>query len=296
MDILYKLVNLLEGTYTLRILEGFFELFFKIGPYLIISIVINIAAIQYFKGRTINFSSESEILSIIFAALIGLISPLPTYAAIPIGISLMTAGIPFSAILAFIISSPLMNPSIFFLTATRLGMEMAIVRTLAAFLIGTLGGLLSIKIFKSIESIKPAPPDISSKTKKSLIAEVYAHSIYVAKYFSTAILISAAVKALVPPQAITNLLGDNAKMGTLVAIGMGVPFYSCGGAAIPFIETLMDMGMSKGAILAFFIAGPATKLETLYSFHRLLGARVLLFYLTYTLIFSYIAGLLYSFV
>jgi hypothetical protein len=220
---------------------------------------------------------------------------LPTYAAIPIGLSFMAAGIPFSAVIAFIISSPLMNPTVFFLTATQIGMEMAIVRTVTAYILGMLGGLLIMKVFKSLSSPKKAPMTGQNTPRRPLYVDMYKNTIYVGKYFSLAILLSAVVKALIPPEAVRSLLGNNAKMGTLIAIGMGIPFYSCGGAAIPFIETLMELGMSKGAILAFFIAGPATKLETLYSYKSLLGTKVLVFYLVLTLTFSYIAGMVYSF-
>jgi hypothetical protein len=284
---------LFEGTYTLRIINNFFDLFFKIGPYLIIGIVINVVALQYFKGKKINFTSRSEILSIVIAALIGLVSPLPTYAAIPIGISLMAAGVPFSAVMSFILSSPLMNPTIFFLTATQMGMEMAIARTAAAFLLAVAGGLLTIKIFKSIYTLKPAINNYESK-KRPIWVEAYRNTLYVLKTFSIAILLSAAVKALVPAATVTRLLGGGTSSGTLIAIGMGIPFYTCGGAAIPFIETLRDLGMSKGAILAFFLAGPATKLETIYAYKTSLGVKVLIFYLILTLVFSYLFGLIYS--
>ena len=233
-------------------------------------------------------------LSIILAALIGLASPLPTYAAIPIGLSLIPAGIPFSAVMAFVISSPLINPSVFFLTATQLGMEMALARTLTAFLLGIIGGVFVMTIFKSIYSAAAAAPADKPSMQRTLWSDIYHNTKYVAKYFSIAILLSAAVKALVPPQAIAFLLGANAKASTLIAIGMGVPFYSCGGATIPFIETLMELGMSKGATLAFFIAGPATKLETIYAFKSLLGVKVLVFYLILTFVFSYAAGSVYS--
>jgi uncharacterized membrane protein YraQ (UPF0718 family) len=128
----------------------------------------------------------------------------------------------------------------------------------------------------------------------SLWRDFWKASLYTAKYFSVAILLSAAVKALVPPQAVADLLGEHARAGTLVAIGLGVPFYTCGGAAIPFAETLQDMGMSKGAVLAFFLAGPATKLETVYAFKALLGTRVLLFYLALTVVFAFLAGAVYA--
>jgi uncharacterized membrane protein YraQ (UPF0718 family) len=276
-------------------LIDFFDLFFKIGPYLLISIALNVITIRYFKGKKILFSTKSELVSITLASAVGIVSPLPTYAAIPIGLSLMATGIPFSAVIAFVISSPLMNPTIFFLTATQIGMEMAIARTVTAFILGMAGGLLLMKVFKSLSPPKKLLMTDQNVQRKPLFVDIYKNTIYVGKYFSIAILLSAAVKALIPPETIRSLLGNNAKMGTLIAIGMGVPFYSCGGAAIPFIETLMELGMSKGATLAFFISGPATKLETLYAYKSLLGTKVLVFYLVLTLIFSYIAGVIYSF-
>jgi len=54
------------------------------------------------------------------------------------------------------------------------------------------------------------------------------------------------------------------------------------------------MGMNDGAILAFFIAGPATKLETLYIFHQLLGMKVLVFYLVLTLLGAYLSGFFFT--
>lgn len=293
--IYYELRNWLEGTYTLRILDGFFDLLVTIGPYMLVSIVISVAATRFFRNRErLLFPARNEVLAIISASAVGLVSPLPTYAAIPMGLSLMPAGVPFSAVLAFAISSPLMNPSIFFLTAARLGMEMAIVRTFTAFIIGCVGGALILTVFRSFKNERTTGADEKSPGERSLWTDIRRTSLYTGKVFFFAILISAAVKALIPAQTIIDLAGAHAAMGTLVAMGLGVPFYSCGGAAIPLVETLMDMGMGKGPVLAFFIAGPATKLETMYAYRTMLGGKVLLLYLGLTVVFAFAAGSVYS--
>ncbi|MCX6143188.1 MAG: permease [Ignavibacteriales bacterium] len=274
----------------------FVELFLKVLPYLLLSIALNIAVTRYFRGRKFNFSLQSQYETIFLAALVGLVSPLPTYAAIPIGLSFLTVGVPFSAIVAFIIASPLMNPTVFFLTATQLGMEMAVVRTLAAFVFAIVGGFISIKVLQYPSQRNPPTEEGQPPIARPLSKEILGNALYMLKFFSLAILLSAAVRALIAPEVIARLLGGNAKVSTLVAIGMGVPFYTCGGSAIPFMQTLMEMGMSKGATLAFFLAGPATKLETLYAYKTMLGTKVLVFFLVLTLVFSYIAGVLYSYV
>jgi uncharacterized membrane protein YraQ (UPF0718 family) len=50
--------------------------------------------------------------------------------------------------------------------------------------------------------------------------------------------------------------------------------------------------MNKGAVLAFFIAGPATKLETLYIFKSTMGIKVFIYYLVLTVSGAYLAGML----
>jgi uncharacterized protein len=277
-----------------RIVKYFVELFLKVSPYLLVSIALNVVVMRYIRVRELQFSPKSELLAIISAAVIGLVSPLPTYAAIPVGLSFAAAGVPFSAVMAFVISSPLMNPTVFFLTATQIGLEMAIARTVTALLLALIGGALTMKLFTGLYQGRPGVEEPQRVAERSLTTEIIGNTKYMAKYFSIAILLSASVRALVPQQAIAALLGGNARVSTLIAIGMGVPFYTCGGSAIPFAQTLMEMGMSKGAMLAFFLAGPATKLEALYAYKRMLGTKVLVFYLSLTLVCSYLAGLLYS--
>ena len=294
IDLYYHIRNWLEGTYTLRILEDFFDLWWKILPYIIISIGLNVAGVRYIRTKKLLNPNFNEPLSIIVAALVGLVSPLPTYAAVPIGLSMMATGLPFSAVMAFILSSPLMNPTIFFLTATQISMSMAIARTVAAFLLAVTGGMLTATLFKRLYQEQPGMRSLRNSGEKTLAQDIVANSKYILKYFSIALLLSSAVRALIPPETIARLLGGDGKVSTLVAIGMGVPFYTCGGSAIPFMETLMEMGMQKGPMLAFFLAGPATKLETLYAYRSQLGIRVLAFYLALTLVFSYVAGVVYS--
>jgi uncharacterized protein len=258
--------------------------------------IINVAALRFFKGTRISFSRRKEWLSILSASMLGLVSPLPTYAAIPIAVSLLPTGIPFSAVISFAVTSPLINPSIFFLTATQLGLAMAITRTTAALLLGMISGLAAMKLFDAAYVNKNiVMPQQLPDRQKSFGMEFYKNALYVLKTFSIAILISAAIKALVSPEKVADLLGHRTSMATLSAMALGVPFYTCGGAAIPFVQTLMEMGMDKGAVLAFFIVGPATKLETIYAFKKILGVKVLILYLALTLSFSYLAGIIYAF-
>ena len=220
-----------------------------------------------------------------------MLSPLPSYAAIPIGLSLLPLGVPFSAIMAFSIASPLINPSVLFLTVSQLGMEIGIARVGATLVLSVAGGLIFGRMFRNIQI--PFIEDNRRRYQRTFWKELWRGTLFFGKYFSIALLISAVVKAIVSPELVTNILGHHIRRSLLIAIAMGVPFYSCGGAAIPFVEVLKDMGMNKGAVLAFFVAGPATKLATLYIYKSLLGISALILFLVITLVGAYFSGLLF---
>jgi uncharacterized membrane protein YraQ (UPF0718 family) len=294
MTVMYFYVlSLLEGTYTLRILHAFFELVFKIGPYFLISIVIQVVLLRFFQKRSRPLKTKHEFAAILMAGVIGVLSPMPTYAAVPLGLSLIPLGVPGRAVMAFIIASPLMNPSVFFLTATQIGIGLAVARLIAAFVLAVAGGWLSERFFTLHErAFGEALQERSASPGRSFWATLFRTVLFLGKYFVIALFISAVIKALISPEWIARILGERVQRSLLVAIALGVPFYNCGGAAIPIITVLRDMGMNEGAVLAFFIAGPATKLETLYIYRSLLGIKAFLFYLMLTCAGAYLSGLL----
>ncbi len=291
-DLYRSVLDMLQGTYTLRIIESFIEIYINILPYLIISIIIQVTLSHFIQKGKLNLVIKNKILAIVAGSLLGMLSPLPTFAAIPVGIALIPLGLPIGAVMAFIIASPLINPSVLFLTGTQLGSEIAIARLIAAFAISVAGGLFFGFVLKSLnpklEKIRKA------HSQRPFHIELWRSTLFFGKYFTIAILISAVVKAMVSPEFVTRIMGQHVQRSLLIAITLGVPFYSCGGAAIPFVEVLRDMGMNKGAVLAFFIAGPATKLETMYMFKSLLGIKYFLIYLLLTLSGAYVSGFFYA--
>ncbi len=289
----YVLRDMFEGTYTTRIITNFFELIWLVGPYFIISVIINAVLRQYLLDKKLYFSTGYTWFDMLIAAFIGLLSPLPTYIALPMGLSLLATGIHTRVIFTFILASPLMNPGIFFLTWSQLGLEIALARVFAALFIALMGGYLAGLLIPKLKDyyVKTAIPRIE---KRKLWVESWRSLCYLSKYFLIALVVSAAVKSMVPAETITGLLGNNARMSVLTAVALGVPLYSCGGAAIPLIEVMSEMGMNKGAILAFFTAGPSTKMETLYIYKSLFGGyQVVILYLTFSLLGAILSGLLY---
>ena len=102
----------------------------ELSPYLLISIGLaayaqasgadNLIA-QAFQGR--------ESVMILFASLMGGLSPFCSCGVIPLIAALLSMGVPLAPVMAFWLSSPLMDPSMFFLTAGTLGLEFTLFKT-----------------------------------------------------------------------------------------------------------------------------------------------------------------------
>jgi len=85
-----------------------------------------------FKGK--------EVRTIFIATLVGGFAPFCSCEVIPFIASMLALGVPLSAVMAFWLSSPLIDPPALLITASALGWDYAIAKTISALTIGLIGG------------------------------------------------------------------------------------------------------------------------------------------------------------
>ena len=111
------------------------------APFLILSIAIaawaNATGADNLIARAFT---GAPVLMIGLGALAGGISPFCSCGVIPLIAALLAMGVPLSAVMAFWLASPIMDPSMFVLTAGVLDLEFAVAKTLAAIGLGVFGG------------------------------------------------------------------------------------------------------------------------------------------------------------
>jgi uncharacterized protein len=113
----------------------------RTAPFLILSI-----AVAAWAGATgadnliAKAFTGAPILMIGLGALAGGLSPFCSCGVIPLIAALLAMGVPLSAVMAFWLASPIMDPSMFVLTAGVLDLEFAVAKTLAAVGLGVFGG------------------------------------------------------------------------------------------------------------------------------------------------------------
>jgi len=209
---------------------------------------------------------------------------------------LLRHGVSPAPLLTFLVASSLMNPQLFILMLGGLGLEMALAQLLSVFIlsltVGTIAGrwppltLLNQRTLianpTSNERVNPITDSVFSWSR--FLSQVVSLTESVGLYFVAGVLIAAAIQVFVPPAWVVRLLGKEHWYSVLVAGSLGVPFYACGGGAIPWIKVLLEEGMSRGAALAFFLAGPATRVTALTALATVLSRRALVLYVAFVLL------------
>jgi uncharacterized membrane protein YraQ (UPF0718 family) len=313
-DIYFSIRSVLRGTYTEQILSNAWALFVELWPYVLLGSFAAVIIAQAMSNTRIRrFLTRRGHTPIIVASILGVFSPLCTFAAIPLAGGLLAAGVPLPPLMAFMIASPLINPSLFIITWGVMGPEMAFARTLSAFLLGVTGGwFIELALsrrwngftepLRSEFTVNASLPGCSlegdSPALRLRVLTFLRHSVkmtlFISKYFILALFLAGAVQALIKPQWIAALLGGSGFTSVLLGGLLGIPLYVCGGGTAALIGVLVSMGMGQGAALAFFITGPATKISTILSLNAVLRKRVAAVYLAVTLLGGVLIGWGYS--
>src|SRR3546814_17716262 len=108
---------------------------------------------------------SSDVCSSDLAALAGGLSPFCSCGVIPLIAALLAMGVPLSAVMAFWLASPVIDPSMFVLTAGVLGSEFALAKTLAAIGLGLFGGFVTLVLIRPGGTADPLPEGVGDRKR-----------------------------------------------------------------------------------------------------------------------------------
>ncbi len=109
------------------------------------------------------------------------------------------------------------------------------------------------------------------------------------------IFIAGFITPLLPPEIISNLVGQNSVSANLISAFFGVFMYFSTLTEIPIIETLIGSGMNKGPALALLLAGPSLSLPKLLVVRTILGNKKMITYALLSGFYAALAGLIFGF-
>jgi uncharacterized membrane protein YraQ (UPF0718 family) len=234
-------------------------------------------------------------LKLVLAAALGVSSPLCMFGTIPLIYSFGRKGVPQHLLAAFMVSSILLNPNLF-LFSFALGVPAALLRLFLCLLAGFLAGLLVKRFYRNAPFFAFDKYVLKNKSKpemKKIVRALHEFNntiVKTAPYVLIGIALTALFQVFVPDELVCALFAGNAGFGVLLAAGLGVPVYVCGGGTIPLIAGMLDAGMSLGSAAAFMVTGPATKFSNLSAVKIILGTKNFILYIVYIIIFAILSG------
>lgn len=270
----------------------------EMAPYLLLGFLIAGILKYSLKPATMRrFLGGANLRSVINAALLGVPMPLCSCGVIPTGVGLHRNGASKGAAVSFLISTPQTGVDSIMITYSLLGLPFAIIRPIAAFITGIVGGAISNKVEgETPHAFANAGPDEELPKGLRKIPAILKYAFIefmddIAKWLIIGILIAGLISVLVPDDFFLNYL-SNPYLSMVVMLIASVPLYVCATSSVPIAAALIMKGLSPGAALVFLMAGPATNAATISVIGNALGKKTLAVYLSTIIIGSFIAGAL----
>ncbi len=262
---------------------------------------------EAFKGR--------ENRMIVLAALFGGLAPFCSCEVIPFIAGLLALGAPLSAVMAFWLSSPLLDPPTLFITAGALGWPFAIGKAVTAVSLGLFGGFAMKAMLKAgffTDSLKtyasgrcgcgPSPFEgkpvwavwSAADRRATFSGEMISNGLFLAKWLAFAYVLQGLMVTYVPANLIASVVGGTGVVPVITAALVGMPAYLNGYVAPPLLAGLIDQGMSQGAAMAFLTAGAVSSVPAMTAVFSLVKSGVFASYVALSLVGAILAGLVFQ--
>ena len=229
---------------------------------------------EYVPDETIKnvLGGRHRIFGTILGAGFGSLTPFCSCSTIPLLLGMLNAGVPFSAAMAFLFSSPLLNPVILSLFIVLMGWKVTALYFALTFVAAVIIGLF-LEWMGFASQVKPMVAirnccDCQHGTDaKSRIQRSASFAVTLFRQLLPYLLLGAGIGAFihgfVPQEFISRIAGPDNPLAVPVAAIIGVPIYIRAETILPIGLVLTQKGMSIGTVLALIIGGAGASIPEL---------------------------------
>ncbi len=276
------------------------------APYLLFGFLVAGALSVLISPETVerHLGGRGRFWPALKAAAFGVPLPLCSCGVIPVAASLRRHGAGRGAATSFLLSTPQTGVDSILVTYSILGPVFAIVRPVAAFVSGLVGGSI-------VGSVEPADavngkPETKcedaccARDGRGRVARIFHYGFVTLprdlwRALVVGIAIAGVIAAVVPKDFFAEYLGGGgvgAQLGAMVVMMViGLPIYVCATASVPLAAAFIHAGVSPGAALVFLMTGPATNAATIATIWKTMGRRTTLIYLGTVVVTALASGL-----
>ncbi|PLX43592.1 MAG: permease [Hyphomicrobiales bacterium] len=271
-------------------------------PYIVLAVLL----IGYLKASgaeavIARAFSGHQTRMIVLAALFGGLAPFCSCEVIPFIAGLLAVGVPLAPVMAFWLSSPMIDPPTLLITAAALGWPFAVAKAAAAVALGLMGGFVARALLSGPAFADPLRPRDGGgccsscgspfkgrpewrfwreRDRRSIFRrEIIANGLFLLKWLVLAYLLEALLIVYVPASLIGAAIGGEGLWPIILSALIGAPAYLNSYVAPPLVAGLMEQGMSAGAAMAFMIAGGVSSIPAMAAVWALVRPRIFAVYL-----------------
>lgn len=289
----------------------FGELFF-----LFIAISFVVALLQvYVSQEKIKriLTTPRTFLNSILGALLGAVTPFCSCSTIPVLVGLIRSEAPFSGMMSFLLTSPILNPAIIALFLTFFGLKATVIYAVVTFLFAVVMGLALDRLGFAREikrvSIRGGKQDMLSYEdlegtfwEKQVIAFKYslkeAFGLFkdVLLYLIIGAGIGAFIYEFVPTDLLERFAGaDNIWAVPLAAI-VGIPMYIRTETMIPIAGILFSKGVGYGTVIALIIGGAGASIPEVTLLASIFKKKMVIAFLVCIFLVATLTGYIFNLV
>ena len=282
------------------------------GPWLIVSFLLCGILHAVLRPEALQQSlGNKKLSSIVKATVSGMLLPICSCGVVPLSLGLYYSGAYLGPTLAFLVSTPIINPAAVILAYAMLGPEIASIYLVSGFVIPFFIGLIGNR-FAGGELQSPMAANLASHRdgreelhpRQPLMQRLRGGiewgfndlAVQTCRLIIVGTAFAALLLTVVPTSFILNYLSNPRLLSLLGITLLGCVMYVCALGHIPFIAALVSAGAAPGVAVTFLLSSVATNFPEMVSIWRLIGKRAVVIYtgtlVVFGLIFGYITNLL----
>lgn len=295
------------------------------SPWLVFSFIVAGLLHEFLKPEKVQKTSigSTKVSGVFWTTLSGMFIPICSCGTIPLGISMYYSGAYLGPTLAFMTSTPMINPLAVILAWGLLGKEITIIYIITGFVAPMIIGVVANKyagdelhiginrihkkqeeeeeriILESDEDQDEGPsmiqlefeePSFWEKVRSGLRWSLTELSVTISKYTVTGMLIAGFLFTVVPQSFVQDYLGNPGMISLLGITVVAGLMYVCAVGHIPFIAALVASGAAPGVAITFLMAGAGTNIPELLTITKTIGKRAMLMYFAMVVGISNLVG------
>ncbi len=230
-----------------------------------ISTIVALVLMYLPQEKIKSWMSGKGVFANIMGAFFGSLTPFCACSTIPMTLGFLEIGIPFGAVMSFVIASPLLNPIILAMLLALMGIKVATTYFIIVFGAAIIFGILlekiggadlvkKVRIKGGVHEDEEVPQAFKNKLKLAF-SKAWGDFYSILGYLLIGVGIGAVIYGYLPQDIVLRYAGPDNPLAIPIAAIIGIPLYIRAETAIPIGLSLMQKGMSVGAVIALIIGG-----------------------------------------